>query len=263
MKKKIAFFDVDGTIYDFKKGIPESTKEGLKKLRENGIYSFLSTGRTRAFIDDDTILKLGFDGISAGCGTYISYQGEVKQNIKVPHSDIERALNVINKTNSVPVLEGWERLYFDFDALHDISSENGIFNTAFKEKIFPIYDDVEKIDINKMTLRVGPDFKNEDVMEPLKDVFDGIAHGNIYLELVPKGCNKGTGIKQVCEMLDVDIKDSYGFGDSSNDLDMFNMVEHAICMGNGTKDAKEAAEYITDDMWEDGLYKALVHYELI
>ena len=34
--KKIVFFDIDGTLYEFDKGIPDSAVEGLKRLKENG-----------------------------------------------------------------------------------------------------------------------------------------------------------------------------------------------------------------------------------
>ena len=31
-EKKIVFFDIDGTLYDFERGIPESTVEALRQL---------------------------------------------------------------------------------------------------------------------------------------------------------------------------------------------------------------------------------------
>ena len=44
---------------------------------------------------------------------------------------------------------------------------------------------------------------------------------------------------------------------------MFHFAGHSICMGNGTDVAKEAAEYITKDIHEDGIFCALEHYGLI
>ena len=32
MERKAVFFDADGTLCDMQKGVPESTKEALKKL---------------------------------------------------------------------------------------------------------------------------------------------------------------------------------------------------------------------------------------
>ena len=63
--KKAVFFDIDGTLWDFKMNIPESTKEALKELRKNGHYAFLCSGRSRSNIKSPKLLALGFDGIVA------------------------------------------------------------------------------------------------------------------------------------------------------------------------------------------------------
>ena len=72
--KKAVFFDIDGTLWDFKMNIPESTKEALKELRKNGHYAFLCSGRSRSNIKSPKLLALGFDGIVAACGTHIEFE---------------------------------------------------------------------------------------------------------------------------------------------------------------------------------------------
>ena len=43
---KAAFFDIDGTLLPFHaKALPESTVQALAALRENGVKTFISTGR--------------------------------------------------------------------------------------------------------------------------------------------------------------------------------------------------------------------------
>ena len=44
---------------------------------------------------------------------------------------------------------------------------------------------------------------------------------------------------------------------------MFKVVGHPIAMGNGVDVAKEASEYITSDIYDRGIYKALLHYGII
>jgi hypothetical protein len=48
-----------------------------------------------------------------------------------------------------------------------------------------------------------------------------------------------------------------------NDLDMLDFAGHGIAMGNGTAPAKEAAEYVTTDIHDDGIRRAMEHYGLI
>ena len=53
------------------------------------------------------------------------------------------------------------------------------------------------------------------------------------------------------------------FGDGHNDIDMLQFVGIGVAMGNSSDDVKKEADYITDDIDCDGLYKALKEYKVI
>ncbi len=72
--------------------------------------------------------------------------------------------------------------------------------------------------------------------------------------MVPVGFDKGTGIQKVCELLDVDISDTYAFGDSINDTEMIEAAGHSIVMGNGTDELKAKAEFVTTSLHDDGIF---------
>ena len=63
--------------------------------------------------------------------------------------------------------------------------------------------------------------------------------------------------------LGVDAKDTLAIGDSTNDLPMFRLAGHTVCMGGGMDEVKRLCEYVTDPVMEDGIEKALEHYGLI
>ena len=75
--QKIIFFDIDGTIWDNRMNIPESTVWTIKKLKEKGYKTFICSGRGRANIRSPKLLSLGFDGIIAACGNHIEMDGKV------------------------------------------------------------------------------------------------------------------------------------------------------------------------------------------
>ena len=49
----------------------------------------------------------------------------------------------------------------------------------------------------------------------------------------------------------------------ANDLPMFSMAKHKVCMSNGMEELKIQADFITDTVLNDGIEKALLHYHLI
>ena len=101
------------------------------------------------------------------------------------------------------------------------------------------------------------------ISEGLKDIFDILLHTGNVVEFVPKGTSKATGIEWLCNYLRVEKEDTYAIGDSINDLEMLECVAHGIAMGNSTQIAKDAAEYVTTALWDDGICHALEHYGLI
>ena len=82
-------------------------------------------------------------------------------------------------------------------------------------------------------------------------------------EFVPKGFSKAKGISLMCERLGIDVADTIAVGDSINDVDMLKHAGIGICMGNGSEPAKECADYITTDIFEDGIYHAMEHFGLL
>ena len=75
--------------------------------------------------------------------------------------------------------------------------------------------------------------------------FDVVIHGQGIIEINPAGISKATGIRKVCEMLDIPHENTFAFGDSANDLEMLAYVAHSIAMGNGTDKVKNTAEFVT------------------
>ncbi len=80
---------------------------------------------------------------------------------------------------------------------------------------------------------------------------------------MPKGGGKATGIAKFIAAEGIDQSETMAFGDSENDISMLKFVKIGVVMGNGTPDAKAAADYITSHIDEDGVANALRHFGLI
>ena len=82
-------------------------------------------------------------------------------------------------------------------------------------------------------------------------------------ELVLKGFSKAGGMETILNRLGADREQTMAIGDSTNDLPMFALAAHSVCLGNGAEEAKAVCEYVTADVMDDGIEKALIHYGLI
>ena len=85
----------------------------------------------------------------------------------------------------------------------------------------------------------------------------------LFGDLGPSGITKKHAIEVLLDYLGADQKDTISFGDAKIDLSMFELCAYNVAMGNGGPEIKEAADYITTDVDEDGLYNAFKYLNLI
>ncbi|MCR5452908.1 MAG: HAD family hydrolase [Lachnospiraceae bacterium] len=255
MNKKLIFFDIDGTLWGHDRIVPESTKEGIKKAQKNGHICMINTGRCRSFVRDRDLLGIGFDGIITGCSTMIEYNGETLFYHVIDNDVIEYAINTSRSFSFRPILEGRYNLYYDDDEFG--RDPFGIFiREEMGDDVLPIEENWNKWEVSKMSCAVD-DGHIEECYEKLKDNFDFMVHNSSVIELVPKGFHKGVGVKKACELLNIPIEDTVCFGDSANDIEMFEAVNTGVAMGNSADVIKDMASFVTTDFDKDGIYLGL------
>lgn len=259
---KIVFMDIDGTIWDEQLQIPNSTITAVRKLKENGHKAFICTGRARGNIRSKKLLDIGFDGIISACGNHVEMDGRVIYENILPPELVERSVRLAQECRMPVVLEGSEYHWITENGLEDDPYVNFLFKEMGPAAL-PLRGYTDDIRINKFSADIFPDTDYERVKRELSDDFDILEHDRNVVEFVPKGTSKATGIQWLCNYLGVDIADTYAIGDSVNDLDMLKYVKHGIAMGNGSQRAKDAAEYVTKSIHDDGIHHAMVHYGLI
>lgn len=259
---KLIFFDIDGTLWDEHMEIPESTRVAIEKLKENGHKTFLCSGRARGNIQDERLLALGFDGIVAACGNHVEMEGKVLFSNLISPERVREIVEVLDACHMPVVLEGPKKHWISKHGFEEDPFVAYLFE-KMQERAVPLDGYTEDIEINKFSADVLPTTDYDTIKREISKDFDILEHTENVVEFVPKGSSKATGIQWVCDYLQVPLEDTYAIGDSINDLDMLQYVGHGIAMGNATKPAMDAAEYVTTDIHEDGLYLAMEHYGLI
>ena len=82
-------------------------------------------------------------------------------------------------------------------------------------------------------------------------------------DVLPVFLSKAYGLQKLAEHWDIPIAETAAVGDSMNDYEMVREAGCGIAMGNAVSMLKEAADYVTADIGEDGLKKAFAYLGLL
>lgn len=263
MERKALFFDIDGTLFDFECGVPESTRRALRLLNQRGHLPFICTGRSRALVEN-WLVELGFSGVVAACGTDIEYQGRRVFQKELSAELADWAVRALRAEGMVPVLEGPDALYFDdTEYTQDIDGFCDYINQVLGPRRLPIKGNEGAMRVNKISAKIVPGARPDCAVKRLAWAFDAIRHEGVTIEFVPKGFSKATGIQIITRALGIAQCDVLAFGDSNNDMDMLEYAGVGVAMGNGTPGLMEKADYVTDTLQNDGIWNALQHFGLL
>lgn len=257
MKRHLIFFDIDGTLYNDDKEMSEHTKETIRKLQENGHILAIATGRA-PFMLQEVIKETRITNYISFNGQYAVMNGEViyenpldletLKKLEEDASSNDHPLVFLNEFEMVSNIEYHEHIKKSISTLkfdHPRHEKNYyldkpiyqtlIFNTEEEDKFYD--DQYEKIKF--------------------------IRWHEVSRDVVPVNGSKFEGIKKVSEALNIPIEDCIAVGDGLNDLEMIQGVGLGIVMGNGIDALKEVADFVTEDVHEEGLTNAFKHFKLI
>ncbi len=271
MNKKVIFIDIDGTLVGHDNGIakiPQSAIDAIRKARQLGHYVYLSTGRSLAEIYD-YILDIGFDGIIGAAGGYIEHCGKVLYHQKLSYEQIKKITDYFNHNNIYYYLEGNDGLYCNhifLDFLKDIvllgNYEESDFYHAMKSIDTCSLDSINKITFMSQSKNYETIFKNfEDEFQIVRASWLNVIGDAGEISL--KGINKASAIKKLMNHLQIDMKNTVAIGDSMNDKEMFECCHIAIAMEKAEHGVEKYADFITKDIFDDGIEYALKYYKII
>lgn len=263
MKQKIVFFDIDGTLKPYGKPVPESTKEAIRLLKQNGHLPVVCTGRTYAAVAaNEWLMGLGFSGMVCAAGGHVLYQGETVRQILLTPAEAARLGTILTDCGCLYVMEGTDALYYD-----PANEEKICFYwravLGDQVQMRPLVQGrapVQKaIALNAQTLR------EKGYLPELERRYQLLWYDEEerMVEIVPKEISKATGIQTLLSYLGAAREDTYAFGDGPNDLEMLRYCACGICMGDGQAAAKAAADYVTGPCEGSGIYDACKHFGLI
>lgn len=269
MSKKIIFLDIDGTLVTSilgKQHIPESAKRSIQETRKKGNLVYLCTGRSLSEIGD--IKNIGFDGIIGGAGCYIETQDKVIEHFTFDKDQIISLKQFLDKNQIYYYLECNDGIYCHQNLIDLMINEffNGDDTSSFIQLLKPV-ENCDLSAVNKISF-ISTTLSYDEIAERLKEDYvivkaswgPGFDQAG---EISLKGVNKAVAIHKLLDFLNIPDIQTYAFGDSMNDKEMFESVDIAIAMGNCRHDIEKYATFVTKDLLDDGIAYAMKKYNLI
>lgn len=269
MSRKIAFFDIDGTLTSEIDGsVPADAASAIRQARNNGHLMFINTGRCMQNVEE-RFREVGFDGYCCGCGTniYCTKDNTLQEILYVQqnHSIVAEILGEARKYPLDILFESKQEVCFDM--VHPPLTQEGIKQyNAFAARHYDMshYPDSADFTCDKFVIW----FQNIEDLASFRRVsdryFECIDRGGDFREFVPLGYSKATGIQTILDYYGLSLEDAYAFGDSNNDFSMLSYVKHSIAMGNSSPQSLfSKVSYVTGNASQGGIMQALAHFDFI
>ena len=277
---KVVFLDVDGTLINYEAKLPESAAKAVQMARANGHKIYICTGCSKAEIEQRNLGEL--DGMIGANGGYIESDGKVVKHIGLSKEDVKHVVDWCNERHIGFYLEANSGMY-----CNDYMIEQGIATMtkyalgkgapedmaqagadAFVSGFILLKgEDLYREDVNKISfiLRTYQDHLDSKVEFPnlIANTWGGRGELALFGDLGPAGITKKYAVEVLLDYLHESVENTISFGDAKIDLSMFEICNYNVAMGNGGPEIKAAADYITDDVDNDGLYKAFAYLKLI
>ncbi len=246
-----AFFDLDGTLAMRNEPPAAVDVEAMRAFRARGNYLFLCTGRSTGYLYP-AVLDIGFDGIVAGAGAYVSIGDRVIYRTCVSEELLAPIQQAFEQSDATLVMETENHMVqlASPTATKLVPAYPRLYTAAEWRKQYP-NEITSKLTVYSVIPPSVAPYVNEHL--------DVIQHPH-YAEIVPRGCSKSSGIRKVLAELNLPREQSIAFGDSMNDYDMLQYVGIGVAMGNADEPVKAIADRITAPYDQGGIAQVLKEY---
>lgn len=237
INKKYIFSDLDGTLLTDNKVIPQNSIEAIKEFQNQGGIFSIATGRCLNSIINN-IKGITFNGpaiLFNGCVIYdfindkILWERSLNQDIS--KKIIDFVLQNVKYSNTGVLIYTIDGLYSLRDNKYVkklIQIEGGGFSETEKYTIDSPWIKVLFTDENKIITELNKDIQK---LFYLRDI-DTCFSLNVFLEILPKGINKGYSLDIIRQIDKYNDYTFYAVGDYFNDLEMLKCADVPVCPNN-------------------------------
>ena len=268
MKYKLLVTDIDDTLLTTDKRITDKVKDALYLAQEKGVTVAIASGRlpigVRPFAEELRIPERGGCYLAFNGGLILDGQGNILHSDVLEHRYLEAVYTALRPYDVTVLVHTHDKIFTD-------NNQNSYAYTepeALHQPLHLLDDLLTDVDwdLHKILIAGEPELLKE--VEPvLKAQFgtklDIFLSAPWFLDVMPKGVNKGRGVRYLAARLGITMDEVIACGDSYNDLSMVQAAGLGVAMHNAEDGLKAAADYITErDCDHDGIAEVVEKFIL-
>ncbi len=252
---KLIAIDLDDTLLNSKSKVSEENLIAIKKLKDYGVYFAPCSGRSlgempRSVVDNPDIRYI----IHSNGSAVLDKQTGKTIFTSIPKTTLKKIYQVLDNfkahitiraNGSCYIEDGTDSDYHvDF---YDICNSHVDVIRNYSNKILDF--DTWKLDAENVSV-VAAFFHDINELEKCKEILSkeeellvvSVVKNN--LEIINKNAGKGNGIITLAKMLNVDLKNVAGVGDSGNDMPMMKVAKIRFAVSNATDQLKSICDHV-------------------
>lgn len=254
-------FDMDGTLLNDNKVIPDANIKSIKYISENNIIPVIATGRHLKGVlpSLQSIPEVKYVITSNGASIY-----ELSSQKKLYNNPIDNSivLNLISKldlnnvmfdifVDSSAYMEEKNMKFLNEVNIPEVVREYIISSRvkipSIKDYLLSTHNNIDKITINFKTDSTGNILYRKETIDIINEFgcLSCVSGGLNNVEVSMSTATKGITLTKLSQLINIPIESMMAFGDSGNDYDMIKSVGFGVAMENADKEIKAVADYIT------------------
>lgn len=247
--------DIDFTLVDAERHIPEANARALRQAQEAGIHIVLASGRIasslRLFAEE---LGLTTPLVACNGAFVLGPKDEVLADHRLASQVVERVVEECQERGVHLNVYADDRVYF---AEESAMAEMYLRRARRSMPVILPWGELARLRPNKL-IAVGTPHHLEDLRmwaaEALPTGSAVVTYSEPeYLEFLCPNCDKGTGLAEVARALGVPRGRTAAIGDYLNDVPMLAWAGHSAAVANAVPEAKEAADVVVASHEECGV----------
>ena len=268
---KIIASDLDGTLLRGDMTVSEKNLSAMNELCEMGITLALTSGRTLYEIPEEVRenKNIRYITYSNGTAVYDKVLGVDIISNRISKESVNAVFDAICGYETMISVHSDGHAHFEKEKNNDDAFAYYQVNDYYKTLLTKVnmIDGLEAFSrnsdsIESIVMFFHSDAELEDCRSRLEKI-DGLTVTSSIghnIEICSEKAGKGEALRALAEALAVAGEDIISIGDNMNDTSMFPVSGLALCVGNGSDEAKELADEVICTNEEDALDYVLTHY---